>query len=71
MSRVVRGYVGPGWAWTTIWDTLKNDAKSTAFDKDLREQIKKAMEAVTEVVDDHQDDETEKTETTEQKELKQ
>lgn len=39
-------FTGPTWAWEIIWETIKIDMKSPAFDPKLRAQIKKANEAI-------------------------
>lgn len=32
--------------WDTLWETLECDSRSSAFDKDLREEISEAMQEV-------------------------
>ena len=39
----------PRWAWDTIEETLRLDAESSAFDPQLRRDIRKALSAVQDV----------------------
>lgn len=38
----------PDWAYNTIIETLEVDAQSKAFDRELRNEIKKAIESIDE-----------------------
>ena len=39
-------HAAPEWAWKLIFETLNKDAESSAFDKDLRQRISDAINAV-------------------------
>jgi hypothetical protein len=38
----------PRWAWDTIDETLENDANSSAFSKELRDEIQDAIDEIQE-----------------------
>lgn len=46
MSNGVETYTGPTSAWTTIFQTIEADLCSTAFDRKLRDEIKKAYDQI-------------------------